>query len=142
MEPEWIKALIGGGLIGLSATVHLIVSGRVTGVSGIYHGIFTNTGVQRLWRFKFVAGLLLGGALGAFFVDMPFVNESGRSLYAIALAGLLVGFGTKMGSGCTSGHGVCGISRLSLRSVVATLSFMGAGIATVTLLSFLIGGGS
>lgn len=140
MEPEWIKALIGGSLIGLSATIHLIVSGRITGVSGIYHGLFTHTGLQRLWRFKFVAGLLLGGVLGALFVDSPFVNESGRSLYAIALAGLLVGFGTKLGSGCTSGHGVCGLSRLSLRSVVATLAFMGAGIATVAVVSFLTGG--
>lgn len=140
MELDWIYALIGGGLIGLSATIHLLVSGRVTGVSGIYHGIFTSQGVQRLWRLKFVLGLLLGAGMGLGFVDAPFVNESGRSIYVIALAGLLVGFGTKLGSGCTSGHGVCGISRLSLRSIAATLTFMAAGIVSVAIASYLLGG--
>ena len=140
METSWIYALIGGGLIGLSATVHLLVNGRVTGISGIFFGLFENKGLELLWRLKFIVGLILGGLIGALFLDDPFINESGRSQIAIAIAGLVVGFGTRLGSGCTSGHGVCGLSRFSLRSLAATLSFMAAGVVTVTVISKLFGG--
>lgn len=140
METSWIYALIGGGVIGLSATLHLLVNGRVTGVSGIYFGLFEQKGTQWLWRMKFVLGLILGGLIGSLFLEDPFVNISGNSPYTIAIAGLLVGYGTRLGSGCTSGHGVCGISRFSIRSIVATLSFMAAGIATIAILSLVSGG--
>ena len=140
MQPEWINAIIGGGLIGLSASLLLLANGKITGVSGILMGVFSDTGLNKLWRATFIVGLLLGGFLGALFLESPFINESDRPTLAVALAGLLVGFGTQLGSGCTSGHGVCGISRLSARSLVATATFIGSGVVTVTLYSLLGGG--
>ena len=123
-----IPALAGGALIGLASVWLLAVNGRIAGVSGILHGIFSPPEAQ--WRAWFLSGLLLAGlawqAAGA-----PVPMREGFPLGWVAAAGLLVGFGTRMGGGCTSGHGVCGIGRLSLRSVVATALFMAAGMISV-----------
>jgi uncharacterized membrane protein YedE/YeeE len=121
----------GGVLIGLAAVVLLAANGRIAGVSGIAAGITARGSSDRLWRLAFVLGLLLGAALYAFVQGAWFAVDVEASLPVIVAAGLLVGFGTRLGSGCTSGHGVCGIARLSLRSIVATLVFMAAGVATV-----------
>ncbi len=119
------SALIGGMLIGLAASLLLLLNGRIAGISSIFHNSL-RLHVQS-WQWLFLTGLLLGTA---FFRLVPVVDESVRHGFPLPLlivAGLLVGFGTRLGSGCTSGHGICGISRLSLRSIVATLTFMLSG---------------
>ena len=137
------EPLIGGALIGIAASLLLISIGRVAGVSGILGGaLFGKYFVrgEKVWRFAFLGGLFCGGLVLSAVRPEAFEDLSGRSLAWVAIAGLLVGFGTSMGSGCTSGHGVCGISRLSTRSVIATVIFMVAGVVTVTLMSVLKGG--
>ena len=129
-----LPALLGGLLIGLAATVLLIANGRVAGISGIVSGLFGRDGARVLVDAAFVAGLLLGPALYRLgFGAWPRVTVGG-SLPLYALAGLLVGFGTRLGSGCTSGHGVVGLARLSPRSIAAVIAFMAAAIATVFLM--------
>lgn len=130
------NAIIGGVLIGLASALMLILNGRVAGIAGIYNGILGLVKNDTAWRVAFVAGLVLSGIL--YFQISPelFVNESKRSMPVIIISGLLVGFGTTLGSGCTSGHGVCGISRGSVRSFLATLTFMMAGIFTASLLGY------
>ena len=132
-----ISALVGGALIGLSAAGAWWLLGRLAGVSNILGSAVTDR-EGRDWRIAFLAGLLVAGLLAlALLRDaVPFQLEAGYA--QVIVAGLLVGFGTQLGSGCTSGHGVCGISRLSLRSVVATLVFMAAGSLTVYVLRHLI----
>ena len=142
MQDAWLMALAGGGLIGIAATIHLLVNGRIAGVSGILFGAMKPAAGEFLWRFKFLLGLVLGGVLGLLLVDQPFLNESGRPLWMVIVAGFLVGFGTKLGSGCTSGHGVCGISRMSPRSLVATVVFITAGVVIVQVARLLLGGGA
>jgi len=119
-----VSALIGGALIGLSAMLLMLLTGRVAGISGILAGTFAFAGGDRAWRMAFIAGLvvspLIGTLLGLRLPD-PFMPSSWA---LIVVAGLLVGFGTRLGGGCTSGHGVCGIARLSMRSIVATMIFM------------------
>lgn len=132
-------ALFGGALIGLSASWMMLAQGRVTGVSGIFGRLLRSSERVSSWRLAFVLGLLAGGALLSVFMPTAIEAPSGRSLPMIALAGGLVGYGTKLGSGCTSGHGVCGLSRTSSRSFVATLTFMATGFLTATLLG-LFGG--
>jgi hypothetical protein len=127
-----IAALIGGALIGLAATLLLLGIGRIAGVSGI-----VNNAVEqrdgRGWRVAFLLGLVLGA--GAWFVfGAAAAPRTGFPWPWLVAAGLLVGFGTRLGSGCTSGHGICGLSRMSKRSLAATLAFMGLGIATVYVL--------
>lgn len=124
-----VSAIIGGVLIGLSATLLMWFNGRIAGISGIFYGAFEGEKHDKAWRWWFLVGLLLGA--GAYFWFMPPAYEQriGFPLSAVALAGLLVGFGTRLGSGCTSGHGVCGIARFSMRSVVATLTFIATGFA-------------
>jgi uncharacterized membrane protein YedE/YeeE len=124
------SGLAGGLLIGAAAVALLITNGRIAGVSGIAGGLLHRAGGDRAWRVAFVGGLLLG-ALVYSLVAGPIDLAVDASVPAVVAAGLLVGFGTRLGSGCTSGHGVCGIARLSLRSIVATGVFMAAGIATV-----------
>lgn len=123
-----IASAIGGILIGISASIVLAVHGKVAGISGLYGGLFQRTVTDRDFRLAFIGGLLLGGV--ALLVARPSTFPTGPSgipLGAVIVAGLLVGFGTRLGNGCTSGHGVCGLSRFSGRSLVATLTFMAAG---------------
>lgn len=133
--------LIGGVLIGLSASGMLLSIGRVTGISGIFGGVlFRRERREFTWRALFLAGLLLGGLVLT--LSGQFVFEVGirRSLGAVALGGLLVGFGTTVGNGCTSGHGVCGVSRFSRRSLIATCTFIGSGVFVAYVVEHVIGG--
>jgi len=123
-----LSALAGGVLIGLASVWLLAANGRIAGISGILHGLFAQPPGDRVWRIAFLAGLLAAGFLWSFFFPAS-NNDSG--LGAMALAGLLVGYGTRLSGGCTSGHGVCGLGRLSLRSLVAVVVFMAAGMAAV-----------
>ena len=123
-------SLAGGVLIGLAAAMFLLVNGRVAGISGILGGLLRPARGDIAWRAAFLAGLLFAPALYALATRYPVPTiEAGYPL--LLLAGALVGMGTRYGSGCTSGHGVCGLSRLSPRSLVATFAFMAAGFATV-----------
>ena len=131
MEQAWIDALLGGIIIGVASTVLLWGNGRITGISGILFGAIKPTKGDTLWRLQFLLGLLLGGVLLQSFAAEAFINTADTPLWLVAVAGALVGFGTRLGSGCTSGHGVCGISRVSIRSVVATVSFITSGVLTV-----------
>lgn len=127
------SSLLGGLLIGLSATLMLVVHGRVAGISGIVARALdpVSTMAERSWRLLFLLGLVAGAVPLLGLMPDRFLLGTDRSLLATALAGALVGVGTRMGSGCTSGHGVCGISRLSPRSLLATATFMFTGAATV-----------
>ncbi len=133
-------SLIGGTIIGAAVSLMLIFNGRVTGISGIVAGALTKKKNDFSWRILFVMGLIAGGFLLRFFHPASFESASqNMNLLDYAFAGLLVGFGTVLGSGCTSGHGVCGISRLSMRSLTATLTFIAFGIVSVHLFKFLKG---
>ena len=124
------SALIGGMLIGLAAAMFALLNGRVAGISGVLGGLFKPTRGDIGWRIAFIGGLVGASLVYRLFATLPAVQID-ASYVALVVAGLLVGVGTRYGSGCTSGHGVCGLSRLSPRSLVATLSFMGAGFVTV-----------
>jgi uncharacterized membrane protein YedE/YeeE len=131
--------LAGGALIGLAASGLLLFNGRILGVTGIFAGILRPHAGDRGWRLAFVAGLLAGGfvLIAAHFPTFP--ATTGHSAWWMAGAGLLVGYGTRLANGCTSGHGVCGISRLSRRSIVATITFISAGAATVYIVRHVVG---
>ncbi|MAA80263.1 MAG: YeeE/YedE family protein [Deltaproteobacteria bacterium] len=131
----YLPPLIGGAIIGLSASILWLGSGRVAGISGIISGIFQAQPTQYIHRLLFLFGLLIGGITLLFAYPTSIHVPIPRSIPALVIAGLLVGIGTKIGSGCTSGHGVCGISKLSTRSIIATLSFMAAGFLIATLLA-------
>lgn len=131
MNQEWINALMGGAVIGLSVSLMLLLNGRVTGISGIINGILTPAKGDTAWRVLFALGLIVGGFVINFLKPDSFTGQLPTSDLTVIVAGLLVGFGTIMGSGCTSGHGVCGISRLSPRSIIATVTFIAAGVAAV-----------
>lgn len=128
MNPSFVNALIGGLLIGIAATILLAALGRVMGVSGIVGRL--PFAADRGWRIAILLGMIAGGILYRSLVADPFAVGQGHPALFIT-AGLLVGFGTRLGNGCTSGHGVCGISRFSLRSIVATVIFILAGMITV-----------
>lgn len=135
---SWLAALAGGVLIGLSASVLLLLNGRIAGISGIVTGLARRPGAgDRAWRVAFLLGLMASGALAMHLLGQSAQSPAPRPM--LLLAGLLVGFGTSMGNGCTSGHGVCGLGRLSKRSLVAVVTFMGAAIATVAAVRFLGG---
>jgi uncharacterized membrane protein YedE/YeeE len=123
-----VSALAGGLLIGAASVWLLAANGRIAGVSGILHGLFAQPPGDRPWRAAFVAGLIAAGFAWHFFGIAPAPRE-GFPLGWAAAAGLLVGFGTRVGGGCTSGHGVCGLGRFSLRSLVAVIVFMATGMA-------------
>ena len=127
-------SLAGGLLIGLAATLMVVLLGRITGISGMVGTLLQRSNWQSFgqwgWRVAFVLGLILAPLLWQWFAPLPAMHMP-TSPWLIIVAGLLVGFGTRMGSGCTSGHGVCGLSRLSLRSLAATLTFMASGVVTV-----------
>ena len=127
------SALIGGGAIGLAAALLIHFNGRIAGISGIVGGLFTAGRGDAGWRIAFVSGLVAAPLVWQLFRELPLIRIDG-SYAVIAAAGLIVGIGTRYGSGCTSGHGVCGISRGSPRSIAATLIFMGAGMLTVYLI--------
>ena len=131
-----LMPLTGGILIGFSASMMLLFSGRIAGVSGIFGGILFQQGKERAWRLSFITGLIFGGILLYAINAEFFENSSGRGLLAVNIAGFLVGIGTRVGGGCTSGHGVCGIGRLSVRSIVATVAFVFAGMVAVVLVKF------
>lgn len=135
-----IQSLIGGLLIGLSASILILTSGKIAGISGIVAGLMQSKHAPKdhyLWRFLFITGLLISSYLYALFTPLP-VLEISASYTTLVIAGLLVGFGTRMGSGCTSGHGICGLSRLSLRSLLATISFMLSGFAVTYVFNHVI----
>jgi len=125
--------LAGGAIIGLAATVVLLFNGRIAGISGILGTTVETISKPTGWRLTFLLGLLCGGVVMAQIYPSAFPSYSldTKALAILAAAGLLVGFGTRLGGGCTSGHGVCGISRLSARSIVATLTFIATGALTV-----------
>ena len=125
-----IPALLGGALIGLAAAWLLWANGRIAGVSGVLFGLLPPAnGADARWRIAFLAGLVAAGVVYGVATPGPLPARADFPLLYVALAGLLVGFGTRLGGGCTSGHGVCGLGRLSLRSLVAVMVFMAAGMA-------------
>ena len=124
------SALAGGALIGLAAAMFVLLNGRIAGISGVLGGLLNPTRGDIGWRIAFVAGLVGAPLVYRLFGALP-MPQIDAGTGALMLAGLLVGVGTRYGAGCTSGHGVCGLSRLSPRSLSATLVFMGAGFATV-----------
>lgn len=133
------SALAGGVLIGLAAALFVLLLGRIAGISGILGGLLVAPAGERDWRIAFIGGLLAAPLLYTLFAGAPELRvEAGTPL--LIAAGLLVGLGTRYGSGCTSGHGVSGLSRLSPRSLVATLAFMGAGFVTVYAVRHLLAG--
>lgn len=140
MSESIIMALVGGGLIGLSASALLLVNGRVSGICGIVDSLLMRWTTDTHWRVAFVAGLLAGGGVVMLLSPEMIQEPTGRDLPLVAGAGLLVGVGTRLANGCTSGHGVCGLSRRSKRSLVATLSFMATGFITASLLGLMAGG--
>lgn len=135
-----ISSAVGGILIGLASILVLRIQGRVAGISGICGSLLRPTRGDISWRVGFVLGLLSAGVTAAAFAPGAVDLAGAPALPWVALAGLLVGFGTRLGNGCTSGHGVCGVSRLSRRSIVATATFMAAGAATVFVMRHVLGG--
>ena len=123
-------SLAGGVVLGLAAALFVLLNGRVLGISGILGGLVRPQSGDAGWRIAFVAGLVAAPMLWRLFAPLP-VPRVDASLPVLVIAGLLVGWGTRYSSGCTSGHGVCGLARLSPRSLMATLAFMAAGVATV-----------
>ena len=140
MEFTLIKPLFGGFLLGLAALSLLFFNGRVAGVSGILGGFLSFKNRDTLWRFAFLAGLVIGGVLLLATAPETLNFTLTSSPSAVVLAGLLVGIGSRMGSGCTSGHGICGIGRLSKRSMVAATIFLSSGIASAVTIDLVFGG--
>jgi uncharacterized membrane protein YedE/YeeE len=135
-----ISAAIGGALIGLSAVLLMLFTGRIAGISGIFAGLINPQTDDRGWRAAFIAGLI-AAPITAMLVGYPVpVPQMPGSWITVAVGGLLVGFGTRLGSGCTSGHGICGIARISPRSIAATCTFMAAAIVVVALTRHVFGG--
>jgi uncharacterized membrane protein YedE/YeeE len=134
-----LSAAIGGGLIGLSAVLLMLLTGRIAGISGIFGGLLSFKSDDRDWRIAFIAGLILAPLIAGWIGHAMPTPKLPASWTVIIGAGLLVGFGTRLGSGCTSGHGICGIARLSSRSIVATIVFMLAAIATVAVTHHVLG---
>ena len=131
------SAIAGGVLIGIAATIFLLINGRITGVSGILGGLLRPSIPDIGWRVAFLAGLIIAPSLYAAFVYMPGLKID-ADYVTLFIAGLMVGVGTRYAGGCTSGHGVCGLARLSPRALVATVAFIAAGIATVFVVRHLI----
>ncbi|TGM98465.1 YeeE/YedE family protein [Leptospira dzoumogneensis] len=134
MGIEWAMGYAGGVVIGIAVSLMLLWNGRVTGVSSIVYGVLVPTKGDLAWRWYFIAGLLIGGLSLKVTAPELLAAELQTNSWIGAIAGILVGFGAMLGGGCTSGHGVCGVSRVSPRSIVATIVFMAAGMAAVVLL--------
>ncbi len=144
MQINWLEftpgpALLGGVILGLAAALYVHLHGRILGISGIISGLFTPKSGDVSWRLSVILGLLSAPLWAAVLFEMHPIQVIDASWAAIVVAGLLVGFGAVYGSGCTSGHGICGLSSLSPRSMVATLSFMLAGFITVFVIRHMIG---
>ncbi|AXA93766.1 YeeE/YedE family protein [Massilia sp. YMA4] len=144
MTIDWLHftpwtSLAGGLLIGAAAALLILLNGRIAGISGILGGLLRAPRTDRRWRLAFLGGLLLAAPLWRGIAPLPAMHPVAGDA-ALVLAGLLVGFGTRLGAGCTSGHGVCGLARLSPRSLAATVTFMLAGAVTVFVLRHLVGG--
>ncbi|HEX3481226.1 MAG TPA: YeeE/YedE thiosulfate transporter family protein [Kofleriaceae bacterium] len=129
MASNWLLGLLGGALIGAGSALLLVTHGRIAGISGIAGGLVERAAADRAWRLAFLAGLAAAGIAAAAVLPGA-IGAPVRSLGAMAVAGLLVGFGARLGDGCTSGHGVCGLSRGSVRSLVAVATFMVTGAIT------------
>ena len=132
MPSSWLYALLGGAMIGLASAALMLTHGRIAGISGVAGSLLQPTTRDRGWRYAFLGGLVASG-LVASLVAPSAVGGSVRSLPIVIIAGAIVGFGTRLGSGCTSGHGICGVSRLSARSIVAVVTFIATGAITVML---------
>ena len=134
-----ISSFLGGGLMGLSAAVMLIFNGRIAGISGILGGLLTPLEGDRAWRLAFLIGMIMGALIIHQASATPLTPRVDFPIWLLTLGGFIVGVGTRMGSGCTSGHGVCGIARFSLRSISATLTFMFFGGLSVYLIRHVAG---
>ena len=130
---EFVMPLLGGVLIGVSSGIMLLFNGRTTGISGIFSGLLFKREHEETWRSYFLAGLIFGGFVLQYLNPELFENTTGRSLLVLVTSGLLVGIKSKLGRGCTSGHGVCGIGRLSVTSLVATVVFVLVGMFLVSI---------
>ena len=145
MEIDWlsftpIPSLLGGMILGIAVALYVLLHGRILGISGIISGLLHPTLTDSAWRLSLVFGLISAPFLAALFFGIIPVIEIDASWLVIVIAGLLVGFGAQYGSGCTSGHGICGLSRLSPRSLVATLAFLCSGFVMVFVIRQLMGG--
>jgi hypothetical protein len=130
MPSSWLYASIGGVMIGAASSLLLLTHGRIAGISGITGSLLQRSTRDRAWRLAFLGGLVAAGLVASVIAPSA-IGASVRSLPIVIVAGLIVGFGTRLGSGCTSGHGVCGMSRLSMRSLIAVATFMTTGALTV-----------
>ena len=144
MQIDWIAftpgpALLGGMILGIAAALYVILHGRILGISGIVSGLLRPRKGDWTWRLALLGGILTAPLWSALLFGMHTITIIDADWIAIVIAGLLVGFGAHYGSGCTSGHGICGLSSLSPRSLVATLSFMAAGFITVYVIRHLLG---
>lgn len=140
MNSNILNPLFGGALIGVAVSIMLLMSGKIAGNSGIVGGLWSIRRDRAWWRLFYIAGLALGTLLYTVLMGPPAYVQD-QSIPVIIVAGLLVGYGTRLGNGCTSGHGICGIARLSKRSITATIVFMASGILTVWLMRMITGGG-
>jgi uncharacterized membrane protein YedE/YeeE len=140
-ESPFFAPLLGGSLIGVSASYLLVSQGRIAGISGILSGLISPKSADKAWRAAFLLGLFVAGTIASFMLRSASEQPIG-SVPLVIVAGLLVGFGARLGGGCTSGHGVCGVSRLSPRSLVATAVFIATGALTVFLVRHVLGGNS
>jgi uncharacterized protein len=132
MPNSWLYALLGGALIGIASAALLLTHGRIAGISGVTGSLLQPNTRDRGWRYAFLAGIVVSGLIASV-VAPSAIGGSVRSLPIVIIAGALVGFGTRLGSGCTSGHGICGLSRLSARSMVAVVTFIATGAITAML---------
>jgi hypothetical protein len=137
MPTAWLHALLGGAMIGIASAALLLTHGRIAGISGVTGSLLQPATRDRGWRVAFLGGLVMAGVIASV-VAPSAIGASVRSLPIVIIAGVLVGFGTRLGSGCTSGHGICGLSRLSARSIVAVGTFIATGAIT----AMLVGGAS
>ena len=140
METDWIMGLVGGLVIGLAASLYLLGNGRIMGASGIIGGLVDKSGwTSAADRIVFLLGLILAPSIYIFIFDVEADTKATTNVMILILAGLLVGIGTRLANGCTSGHGVCGISRLSVRGITSTIFYIVAGVVSVVLLRNLWG---
>ncbi len=137
---NFLTPFLGGTLIGFASLLLLHFNGRILGISGIIGGTLKRNSESKLWRHAFLLGLIVGGFFIYYFNPLAFQFTLNRSYVSLAIAGLLVGYGTRLGGGCTSGHGVCGMGRFSVRSIAATTIFMFFGALTVFIINHFLGG--